>query len=210
MLPGPIYLYKCPHCGELVKSKSYMSTNNFGARYYSDGRMIAEMSPDIPRIVPCNSCDACFWLEQKHKSGEISTKEAANEKSSEIEFVRFPTIYEYESILENKNYNFKDQEIYLRQKMWWSFNDRIREGLPLFSSEMDCVIWDKNAKRLIKLFKEKDITQKIMIAELYRNMGDFKKCMKKLDEIKNHDYDGLKEAFRRECDKGNTEVFKMN
>ncbi len=58
---------------------------------------------------------------------------------------------------------------------------------------------------LIKFFDPEDQGQRIMIAELYRNLGEFDKCIELIDsvdgdtEIKAY----IKERFTLECQQGN-------
>jgi len=56
MVIGSDIYYKCPACGKVLKNRSILSGNTFGATFYSDGRRNALMLPDIPNLTKCPKC----------------------------------------------------------------------------------------------------------------------------------------------------------
>lgn len=49
----------------------------------------------------------------------------------------------YEGLAENMQ-----EEIFIRQRIWWSYNDKIREGQEIFNDESDELLWTENTKKL--------------------------------------------------------------
>jgi hypothetical protein len=209
MLPGPIFIYHCPKCDNQIYNESVASGNTFGAVLYSDGKAIKPNYPDYPTLTKCSKCNTIFWLNKSNETGAYNMNPSLNEKLKNIEKARFLNVYEYCDAIESILFNTKMEEKNLRLEIWWCFNDRDRKGEQLFSSEADKLIWNKNALILIELLDANDINQKISIAELYRNLGNFEKCQEILNCIETSDFDWLKEAFEKECENKNTKVFRL-
>lgn len=70
-------------------------------------------------------------------------------------------------------------------------------------------MWNQNCEALLELLDVNDVNQKIMIAEIYRNKGEFDKCMDLINSIESSEFDGLKEAFNKECESKNMKVFQF-
>ena len=69
----------------------------------------------------------------------------------------------------------KDKEIYLRMRAWWSANDVWRwlpNPKPAFSKEQV-----KNLKALSALLDESEPNQRILKAEIARELGCFDECL---------------------------------
>lgn len=79
----------------------------------------------------------------------------------------------------------KDDEIFIRKKIWWTFNDRIRDklGEKMFINENDEFLYIQNCKTLIDLLDTRNDNYKMIIAELYRNIGNFEKSIELIDNI---------------------------
>ena len=104
--------------------------------------------------------------------------------------------------------NDKEKEKIVRQRIWGTFNDRIREGKEIFVQEMDEVLWKQNCQRLIELFDITDINQKIMKAELHRNLEDFDNCMELINSL-DKNFDWIVEKFKTECENRNKLLIKL-
>jgi hypothetical protein len=111
-----------------------------------------------------------------------------------------------------------EKEKYVRTNIWWTFNNRIRTskgnilsyqysqklGNILSSKHSEVKLWKKNCLRLIELLDKTEINQKIMAAELYRNLGNFKNCIELLTSIKDNNYDWIVEKMKLECENKNS------
>lgn len=199
MIPGEDEFYECPICGNILSRGSLMSGNTFGAKLYSDGKQIARMLPEFPSITKCPKCTSIFWLKDEIKS----------RKTGDADRASFLTIPEYLSVLEHKNYDSSAEENFIRTRIWWLFNDRVRSGRNLFISEAEKTIWKDNIDCLISMQDYEDINKRIMLAELNRNLGNFQECKDILTSISDPNMDWLIEAFENELTKENTKVFQL-
>ena len=210
MLPGPDYIYKCPQCSSFLKKESLMSGNTFGAAFFSDGKRIAPMLPESPDLTRCKRCGTFFWLSRQKYFEVWDWSETDNQEWKNAEIATFPDIEGYFSALHKGLANSSRDQIHVRQRIWWAYNDRVRNGDSLFLNEKDEERWKENCEQLIQLIQPNDLNRKIMLAELKRNLGDFDACTEIISAIEDSEFDWLKEAFLRECKNRNTRVFKFN
>jgi len=204
MILGDNQYYKCPACGSLLSTISLVSGNTIGSTNFSDGFQIAYMLPDIPLISRCFKCSTLFWLDEESHMENIENNDYKEASTLVLE--------EYLIALETHNYKTDADEIYLRMRLWWAFNDRVRAGKPLFLLEKDETIWRNNLELLLKKLDSEYNEDIIMMVEIYRNLGDFKKSKDLLASLQNdevYDYKELKKSFEKELIKKNTVVFKL-
>jgi tetratricopeptide (TPR) repeat protein len=198
MLPCPDFIYQCPHCGNYLKRGSLMSGNTFGAKLYSDGKQVAPMLPDFPNLTKCKKCNTIFWLSDLKEVGECDwyseNKEVSLEwKSADnAEFLEIKDLCRALEIEENQS-----AEKNIRIWIWWAFNDRVREGGgKLFLEETEKDLWEKNCRTLLNLLNVDDFNEKIMIADLYRNLGEFEKCISIIDSIEEKNMNWIKDLMK--------------
>lgn len=208
MLPGPDYIYKCPHCGNLIARGSLMSGNTFGSKLYSDGKRISPMLPEFPLITKCRKCDTIFWLNKLPKVGSRRWSDESHPEWEDADMAEFLSLDDYFRAIEAGLAGKHDEELHIRQQIWWSFNDMYRHDSNL-PEEVPDARYSENCTSLMKLFDSRNITQRIMMADLNRNMGNFDECLRLLSNIKGRQFDWLKEVFRKECEKGNRIVFEI-
>jgi len=187
-----------------------MSGNTFGAKIFSDGKRIAPMLPEFPNLTKCKKCETIFWLS---KLKEIETYEWDDQKNTEwqkADEADFLEIEDYYNAIKNGIAENKEEEINIRRLIWWTYNDRIRKGQNIFNDEKDELRWLENIKRLKTLLDQSDINQRIMIAEINRNLGDFENCVSVVQSIVDIDLNWLKEKFLNECKRKNKWVIELN
>jgi len=209
MLYGPNYIYKCPNCSNLIQNRSLMSGNTFDAELYSDLRRIAPMLPEFPNLTECEECRNIFWLSKTKRIGEYSWGDDPNPLWENADLAEFLSIHNYFKALKASLAQNLNEELFIRKRIWWSYNDRLRKGGKLFRFINDEVRWKENIHRLLELLDIEQVDQKIMIAELHRNLGDFERCLELINSIEDAEVEWLKALFQRECNKTNRNVFLL-
>lgn len=217
---GLMYAYRCTKCGTLKEKFTLASGNTFRAKTYSDGKLVANGIMEIPQLVKCGKCGQFFWLRKENEVGcykykdydklkqMVRKEEVAN--VDEIETAVFLTINEYHEVLGEDIIESVGDEHYLRRQLWWKYNDRIRDGVDIFIESGDEKRWEENLIVLLTLMDERDIDEKIMLAELYRNLGNFKKCMELLDSIDELKGHILYKRVSEECVRKNRWMVQLN
>ena len=207
MLPGPDYIYECPACGHLTARGSLISGNTLMTKVFSDGKIIFEMLPEFPKITKCSKCNHIFWISKLDKIGQ---RERDNHGEwADVESCKFLSIYDYIAALDTKLYTSKDEELFICLRILWGYNDRVRKGQHIFSFDFDIHHWEKNIYRLLYLIDDNQ-ANKLLIAELHRNLGNFNKCIEIIYSIKDDNKDWEKSKFIEHCKSQDKLVFELD
>jgi hypothetical protein len=154
----------------------------------------------LPQITKCSDCGSFFWLDERN---EVEHSSEETQPSS-----RFLSIYEYQKFLSG-SFHSNDDEMFIRNMIWWKMNDRVREGKALFKNPVDEKLWENNLIAIQSLINSFDQNEQITRAEINRNLGQFDGCRKLLETIKNPEMNWLVEAFEKQIEAKNTLVFVL-
>jgi len=187
MRPGPEIIRKCSSCTMPMAQATIRSGNTFGATLWTDGKMEAPMLPDLPWFVKCPHCHSLLWIDEQVELGEtelgcmlISEKEKLSTKRHSKKTVLgdiepgipqciAPSAEELFAFLDTNISDVK-KERYLRIRAWWAGNDVRRKSRKKHHlSEKEA----KNIQALVALLIESDKNDRIMKAEIMRELGRF-------------------------------------
>lgn len=191
--PGPDIIRECPQCKTPLAQRTMMSGNTFGARFWTDGQMLAPMSPDRSWLVKCPQCGTLFWVDEAKELGKRAGWYQHNEwplapepmLPSEADFLSFLSAAK---LPERK-------ELYARQRAWWAANDAFRmatNATVSFSPAQEA-----NLHALADILDDKDPDQRIKKAEIYRELAKFEECLKLLAQPFGEDHHKKGAAFIR-------------
>lgn len=205
MIESLNYAIKCPQCGNIHRKPPVEKLNSDVSKAYSDGKNENSMFNEKLLFGKCPECNCLFRVEaQQIKQTDYSSYSAIPYTTEDL------TIYDYHTILEKNLFSGKEEELSLRKRILWSFNDRVRENRKIFASKDDIKIWAENINRMISMLDIHNDSQKILIAELYRYMGRMDICMSVINSVKKSEYDRIKELYEAECSKKNKMVFLIS
>jgi len=190
MIPGPDKVIECPKCQGLARVFTLLSGNTFGARRWTDGKMIAPMLPRPPAITKCGDCGHYFWISDANVIGELplwgdeAKRIPSNWKTAER--VRELSESEYFEAIRIGVAESKEQELHLRIWAWWAGNDLLRsqgqssvdqtQAVPIRSPEATA-----NLERLLELLDTSNTDQRLMKAEVLRELGKFDDAIRLLE-----------------------------
>lgn len=181
MTLGPTFIRKCIGCGNLFSQRTIGSGNTFGATQWSDGKMDAPMLPDQPTLVKCPSCSAVIWIEDQEVVGEISKWGSRGEAKPAFENAQSyvtPTFDDYIEFLNVGSCN-KEQQRYVRLRALWHRNDFQRfTGTALLQTDSEIA----NMEAFALLLDEHDETDRLIKAEVYRELGKFEDTERLLEQ----------------------------
>jgi hypothetical protein len=187
------------------------SGNTIGAKIYSDSKRIAPMLPEFPAITKCNKCQKIFWVSEAKKIGSYEFNVPFDHKEWEdVQRVSFLSYLEYYSVLNTNLIRSKSDEIFIRTRILWEYNDSYRKGRTTHESEEGKMIKKENIEVLLALLDKTNENQKLFMAELYRNIGQFEESLALLNTINNEKLNRIKARMIDECKKQNTLVFLVN
>lgn len=119
----------------------------------------------------------------------------------------YPDAFEYYVEALNRGVcNTKEREIYLRKKVWWALNDIIRyapDKLSLTPQQNET--FKNNLYKLLELLDENTPSDKIVLSEIYRELGDFEKAEQLLEDIP-EEYRDIKNKIKELCSNRNNKV----
>jgi hypothetical protein len=170
---------ECPHCKAHVVQEDTLSGNTIGAKVYTDGKREAKMLPDHPALVKCPLCSGLFWVQESvevdvgFEAAEGKQKVLPPSEKEMLDFLAGQTLPE-------------GKKIYLRMRCWWNANDAwrwVQSPKPTFSSEQV-----KNLDALSALFDDSEPNQRILKAEIARELGNFEECLLLLSYQFDEDY----------------------
>ncbi len=213
--------YMCPACGNYFYESAICSYSNFGAVYFSDGVCLGGYTPSW--LTRCPSCKQYFakkylfklpkpvmpreirsWREKlpgyslKETYGDIDHI-YSDKKSVELweeiicQGLYFPiTVRECEK---------KEHEALLYIALWRSYNHREEKNEERYTEV---------CKKIIELLQVRNEEQKIILAEVYRNIGKFEESLKCLDGVNNTEsYRGVINCIRNQNEKKNTKTVRV-
>lgn len=192
--PGPIIIRECPKCKAYLEQPTTMSGNTFGARFWTDGKMVAPMLPDRPWLVKCPRCGSLFWIDEANEIRRQNPWDKGKEWLIAAEPV-LPSRSEVLALLADGNLPEK-KEFYARRLAWWMANDTVRENV---SAAVNLLPEDeKNLRAFVALLDEKAPDQRIMKAEGLRELGEFQDCIRLLEQPFEKAHHARLAAFIRE------------
>lgn len=209
MISGPDNLYQCMECGHFLKAGSVLSSAGIGEILFSDGKRIHPLLLVAPEITRCRNCGKFLWLNRLKKLVSNDWNDSWHDETKKISQADYLDVYDYLEYLKTSVINDIEEEKIIRLYLWWSFNDRVRKGEPMFNLQDDEEYYTGNLNRLLQLLNKNDWDERIVIAEIYRNLGDFIKCIEILSAIKNKRLAWIKLRLLKECQNSNKLVVRL-
>jgi hypothetical protein len=163
-----LIIRECPHCKAHVVQEETVSGNTIGATYWTDGKREAKMLPDHPWLVRCPVCSRLFWVDESVEmdagfdAAKGKQQVLAPSGKEMLEFLAGPALQ-------------RDKELYVRVWAWRNANDAWRRNpnaTPVFSKDQV-----QNLKALSDMLDEKEPNQRMLKAEIARELGEFDECL---------------------------------
>ncbi len=198
---------KAPGCRKPVKFSTIASGNTFGAIFWTDGKREAPMLPDEPWLRKAPTEEVLFWSDECEEIDQINSWDGEKgQEWEELEFAEEPDEDDYIHAIESGLGDSHQKLIYLRMRLWWKGNDRIRreeaESLPEEHLE--------NLSALEDLLSMDDANERMMRAEVCRELGKFGEAKRLLEKEFPEGYqEALKTIFRL-CEARETRVARLN
>ncbi len=166
---------------------TFRSWNTFGGMLWTDGKIEAPMLPNSPWLVKCPHCQSLLWIDEQVELEEgkldcwrICEKEQLPEKrhfkkslfgyyETGIPQCLPPSADDLFAYLDT-NVLDVEKERYLRQRAWWAGNDIRRKGKKKYALSDNET---RNLEALAELLDESDNNDRIIKAEIMRELGRF-------------------------------------
>ena len=175
----------CPHCEQLYRHHSTLDTFMKPETVYSDG-YICNGSNFVVKMVKCFTCNKFFNIKDCKEVGALPYMGLLPKKwGNTISIIGYKnSIAELEEALYTSFCNTDENEKAVRTLLLRRFNDAFRNDSEYKQSEEERSQFIENIEKLIELSKDAtNFDEKILLAELYREKGDFETCMKLITNI---------------------------
>jgi len=159
-----IETYKaCNHCGGSLTFRPLLEVNARCATLWSDGYVDSPMVPEQPLLVKCGHCKAEVWLPELKAS-------VFDYADNALEYLALDED-ELCSLLEKYGQKPSEHQLYIRLKLWQLANHKYRREKPI------PVEWStreiNNMKDLLMILDMNAVQERLLAAELLRQLGDF-------------------------------------
>lgn len=187
MLPGPDQVLECPSCGRASRQPTVSFGSTLDAIYYTDGYMDAPTLPQPTVLLLCPGCRTAFLAREATVVGAVDRfdynspfPDEASDKLMDPAWKRAPrvgsaTAGDYMTLLASRELGRED-EIELRVELMQVCNHRRRKlprGAPRIALS---VVERSNLKRLAARLDLRDAEERVMLAEVRRELGEFEQA----------------------------------
>jgi len=198
MIPGKAKIITCPHCGKEKEIMSLVSGNTFNSTLWSDNKHECPMLSTVSYVQKCPECGKYYiYSRQEDRYGEVSSLETG--------YLDYPEMKEALAQLLEEDL-LKGEESQVRFLFHHTYNDyyhRNNEGKEIPAEDLE--LFKANAQWLI----DNCITDTIMKAEFYREMGDFAKALELIEPVDTHGDEFQMDAKRIIRNKIKAEISKV-
>ncbi len=144
------------------------------------------MLPEQTEISRCSHCAKLYWVKDARVIGEYDWFKGKDELPEEwkgTQSVQHLDISGFKEALAGEFGKSRYREKHLRIQLWWALNDLIRQGaqVDIFLQYKD--LFYSNLGALEELLQNNDTDDKIMQAEIARELGKFEECLERLSNI---------------------------
>ena len=175
-MPGETIYRECPSCDGLLIERTLLSGNTIGARYWTDGKMDAPMFPENPALVRCAHCQTLLWLPEVTEH-EFATPPAMFETVKDALDPTAPTEADYLEAIASGLAPDQEREIYCRLHAWHRFNDARRNQKNAAELGELSDVAASNMKALFALLDRIKPAERLMRAEIARELGRFPEAL---------------------------------
>lgn len=184
LTPGPTIIRECPHCKKPLQQITIGSGNNFGAKWWTDGRMVAHGMPFWPGLGKCPLCGTAFWIDDARQLGLLSWQVPSAPAEAVAQWTKAPVVgvpSEADLLAAASAPGItKEREREARMWAWWNANDAVRQRV------VRTITWNdaqrKNLERLSTLVDVDNECNVILQSEIARELGQFEACLKILKQ----------------------------
>jgi hypothetical protein len=209
MLLGPTDILQCPFCKALFNSATFRSGNTFGAVRWSDTKIEAPMMPTSPKLIKCQSCARFVWVDELMKAGEYELDEIVPIDWQNAAPLRNLSLNQLLEFLEKNQEMTLYKENYVRIRIHWGYNDPIRLGDLNSIPEAKNHDWHRNINELFKILDWNKHQDRLLAAELMRNLKEWDMAIEVLNSIKEPSMSFYKSKIQERCLNRDNLVFRF-
>lgn len=185
MIPGKPDIIKCPKCRWPKSLITCISRNTTGGQQWSDAYWWAPMAPIQSPIQKCEHCGHYFLLSRAKRPWLYSKKKLEQQTTGRLSYEEMKEAFEFlltQKLTPKEQLTVRFQYIYSYNDAFRNFN--FRDVITKDRSIVDHELHRKNLLSTITLLDRGKINDTYLIAEFFREAGEFNNCIKILEGFK--------------------------
>ncbi len=217
----------CPFCGHLYRSPVHGSYNTFSAKYWSDGVVTGGVPQNYP-ILKCQNpeCSGMFFKDDAVVVGKtINTDNLRLPKELLEKYPPYPPEWDdaihihftqpkfndlCDFIEKNPEIDRERKRILVKESII-RYNDNYRENDKWEPSVEDQSKMNECLKMMVQFIEGSDKEEdQLMMAECYRELGEFDKALAVLKSINNPKHKETKEVIFTQAKQKHSRLFDLN
>jgi hypothetical protein len=204
MTSGPIRIMKAAGCKRPVKFTTIGTINisvaSVLATYWTDGKRESSILPDERWFHKSPSQGALFWSDECQEIGRYFDRvgELEKEEWRDLDYAVEPSEEDYSAALAPDVGSSGERMRYLRMRLWWLGNDPIRKNKEKRLSEPHLA----NLRQFADLLSDDDPNQRLMKAEVLRELSRFDEALHLLEHNFPQDYSQAVQRIRQLAEQG--------
>lgn len=202
-------VYQCTSCDYLVLNDSIRRDDGLVSQFFSDGMRYLSVMDDWPVITRCEKCGKVFWMREENAKIAVPFNKDIEYPYHDVQNATPLDIVDLMHCVEQNFYNNVDEELYIRTRLLWRFNDRYRfTKAPLYFTFQEKEIWTSNLIRLRTILDFDDFQERFLLAEVQRYLKEYTECM---DIVGSFPYElkWIWDKYLYHCYKRNEYVFRI-
>lgn len=183
MRPGPLQVIACPNCSAPAAYVTFASGNTFGAIIWTDGKCLAPMLRTPLLVVECGSCGECYWRTDARKVRQPRSRLVGRGEPDRTRALppglKEPSEEAYLRALAKGLAATPRRLRTLRTLAWWRGNDAARTRTNPSDATAPCrsEASRENLEALAGLLNERSQADRLVKAEIRRELGDFESAL---------------------------------
>ncbi|MBN2806197.1 MAG: hypothetical protein JXR22_06025 [Prolixibacteraceae bacterium] len=182
MLP-PIVI-ECPECGERYLLSRNSTIPSEEATLFSDGYFIDETNWRTPAIIGCVTCELGFFPQNGKLIAEPDWEEF-NKQWAHIKKAEPPTAGSLALELRTRKIMAMDAELAIRKEFWYAGFHTETGRILMEKNEKFRNYWNDSREKLEALLSTTHEESLLLKAEINRQTGRFKECIRLLSAMNN-------------------------
>lgn len=210
-------ILQCPNCAVKMYTFDLMSYTIHKSVVYSDGKIEHSNSLSSDKqILICCDCHKPMWKNDAFiENSDVSYNQLPEAKDVydlpfvfDDDFSDKLALY-FSDLLQNGFANTSEKEIYLRIKIWHLLNNKYRNQ-ETDTSNTSQPLFVANLQSLIKIYKPDCDEQQLLLAEMYREIGNFEEANLQLTKINDPNVNSAYKQILKFNSNKKSNVFKIS
>ena len=226
-------IHECPYCRGRARREARKCGRSFGPKVWSDGFMDEAIPWEDVRVTRCPQCSGMYWLEDARVRGEVphptysgveikvkrtwwlGTRTEIHRTLKAHPLSTLPKLIHpdrtglQEALADLRPDHDPEREAYLRTRLWWAHNHRLRYHSLEQPTEREIALNHRNLSQLLPLYGPHDEPARLMLAGILLSLERFGDAKAIADLMDHYKWVPYKAKFIAAAEQRRSEVFRV-